>query len=405
MNNESFLNEIEGLKVFDAHTHLVGSKLCAGDFWEIVHYFWFLRELQGAGYPENYADLAEDERIDAFLSSFKKTKGTGMHYAVRRIFKDLYDLEITDRGSVYTGLEKVKASFDKEGWAKETVAKGNINYTVVNNKEHKSFTGLDGVSVWFPRIDGELHGAARRIFHTELSKRSDAAEKEKTGILMHLGENHKNGANALMTTLNSIGKRTWQNSGGTLETFDDCMIFLLHAICGFAEEKRINIQFFLGMERRHYSDAAPVDNNERILNLYGLFEKYKVNFDLVIASEGNNMDVVQAAHIFRNVYVGGMWWFNFRPSTYMDAMAKRFEVLASTKTYLSISDSRNIEWCYGKNVLIKKLVGDFLSRKVEEDYINHEDALEIAGDWLFTAAENLYGNMQNCEVIGAFGSD
>jgi hypothetical protein len=81
----------------------------------------------------------------------------------------------------------------------------------------------------------------------------------------------------------------------------------------------------------------------------------------------------------------------FNKYTYLDAMAKRFEVLASTKTYLSISDSRCIEWCYGKNALIKKLVGDFLSIKIEEGFIGFEDALEIAGDWLYDAPAKLYG--------------
>jgi hypothetical protein len=32
MNKEQFTLEIENLKVYDAHTHLVGSKLCAEDW-------------------------------------------------------------------------------------------------------------------------------------------------------------------------------------------------------------------------------------------------------------------------------------------------------------------------------------------------------------------------------------
>ena len=391
MNKDEFLSRLHNLEVYDAHTHLVGSKLCAADFWEIVHYFWFLRELQGAGYPDNYADLAEDERINLFLSAFKKTKGTGMHYAVKRIFKDLYGLEITDKDSVYECIEKVKLSFADTDWAGKVSAKGNVKFTIVNNEEHKKFTGLNGVCVWTPRIDGKLNHAAEEIFASPQAKRTETAEKEKAELLEILKSYRGKGVKAIMTSLRILNKKTWQNTGEELASIDDCFIYLLHAICGFAEDNGFNIQFFLGVEHGYCNVAIPVNNNERVVNLYGLFEKYNTKFDLVVASEANNMDVVQAAHIFRNVYVGGMWWFNFRPSTYLEAMARRFEVLPSNKTYLSISDSRCIEWCYGKNALIKKLAGDFLSSKVDEGFVNFEDALEIARDWLYAAPAQLYG--------------
>jgi glucuronate isomerase len=391
MVKEQFISELENLKVYDAHTHLVGDKLCAADFWEIVHYFWFLRELQGAGYPDDFDSLTEDKRIDAFLPAFQKTKGTGMHYSVKRIFKDLYDIEITDKRSVYEAMAKVKASFVYTQWARDVTAKGKVRYAIVNNEEHKNFSGLDGVSIWLPRIDGKLYEASCRIFDAETDKKRDAAEIEKSKLRKHLTECFNKGARAFMTTLGSFSRKTWKNNGDAFACLDDCYIYLLHVICKFVEEKKLKLQLFLGVEHGYCSVAVPVNNNERILNLYGLFEKYNIDFDLVVASEANNMDVVQAAHIFRNVYVGGMWWFNFRPSTYLDAMAKRFEVLASTKTYLSISDSRCIEWCYGKNALIKKLAADFLSPKVDEGFINYDEALEIAGDWLYASAERLYG--------------
>ena len=391
MTKEEFKIELENLKVYDAHTHLVGAKLCASDFWEIAHYFWFLRELQGAGYPVNYDALPENDRVDAFLSAYLKTKGTGMHYAVRRIFADLYGLELNDKKSVYTAIEKVKEFFSNSEWAKKVTGKGNIRYAVVNKEEDRYFKGLDDTCVWMPRIDSRLHKAAEMIFSAEPEKRAGIAAGEKHDLVQYLSLCHAKGAKAFMTTLRNLQEKTWQNSGENFESIDACYIFMLHTLCGFALERGTGVQFFLGIEHGYCSDAAPVNRHDRILNLYGLFEKYDIKFDLVVASEANNMDAVQAAHIFRKVHVGGMWWFNFRPSTYLDSMAKRFEVLASTKTYLSISDSRCIEWCYGKNMLIKKLAGDFLAQKVDEGYIGFGDALEIAGDWLFSSPEKLYG--------------
>jgi len=37
------------------------------------------------------------------------------------------------------------------------------------------------------------------------------------------------------------------------------------------------------------------------------------------------------------------------------------------------------------------LVSNFLSNKVDEDFINYKDAIEIAEDWLFAAPKKLYG--------------
>jgi glucuronate isomerase len=391
MNKEQFHSELDKLNIYDAHTHLEWNRLCAVDFWEIVHYFWFLRELQGAGYPQNYDVLSEEKRIDAFLPAYKKTKGTGMNYSVRRIFKDLYDLEITDKKSVYDCMEKVKASSVNAAWARETAAKGNIKYTVTNDDQYNNFTELNGVNVWFPRIDGRLGKAAREIIEAETSGRADVARKTEADILSLLSKYKSEGARAFMTTLRSLNKKTWKNSGSSFESIDDCYIYLLHVICTFAQDNDMNIQLLMGMEHNYCDIVIPVNDDKRIVNLYGLFEKYKCNFDLVAASEVNNLDIVNAAHIFPNVFAGGMWWFNFRPSIFMDAMAKRFDVLPSTKSYLSISDSRCFEWCYGKIVLIKKIAGDFLAQKVKESYISFEDALEIAGDWFYESAKQLYG--------------
>jgi glucuronate isomerase len=193
-----------------------------------------------------------------------------------------------------------------------------------------------------------------------------------------------------MTTMPPLTKMSFGNSGEALADFDDCTIYLLRAMCACAVKKNLTVQFFLGVEYDWGVEAAPVNRTDRIINLYGLFRDYSCPFDLVVASEINNMDVVQAAHIFPKVCVGGMWWYNFRPSTYRDAMDKRFETLASNKSYLSVSDSRCIEWCYGKNTLIKKLAVNFFGEKVRDGFVSYDDALAIAADWFRGTQERLY---------------
>ena len=391
MEKHLFDKKIEALPVFDAHTHLIGPKLRAADFWEIVHYFWFLRELTAAGYPSDYDSMPENVRIPHFLAAFHKTASTAMNYSVRRIFKDLYDIEITDGASVRDANERVKASNGKTGWQKEVAAKGHIRRAIVNKVQDKDFEGIAEVGLLLPRIDGPLHNWASEIHQSD--KKRQAAEKCREQLDTLITGFHSQGTAGIMTTINTLTKKTGGNGhkNTAFADYDDCLIFMLHSLCAIAEQKGLAVQFFLGIGRDYGRDAAPINRTDRVLNLYGLFEGYQCPFDLVMGSEINTMDVVQASVIFPHVTAGGLWWYNFRPSSFHDSMAKRFEALPSCKSYLAISDARCIEWCYGKNVLIKKLVADFLWQKIGEGWINEPAALKIAEDWLNNTPDKLYG--------------
>ena len=52
--------------------------------------------LKAAGYPENAEELPEDRRIDAYVRAFDATRNTTMNWVARRVFAELYQIEITD---------------------------------------------------------------------------------------------------------------------------------------------------------------------------------------------------------------------------------------------------------------------------------------------------------------------
>ncbi|WP_261807944.1 hypothetical protein [Paenibacillus sp. N3.4] len=86
-SKEEFTARIMQLPVLDTHTHLVGDRLCASDFWEIAHYFWLFRELQAGGYPADAMELPENQRISAFLEAYHGTKNTLMNGVLTQILK------------------------------------------------------------------------------------------------------------------------------------------------------------------------------------------------------------------------------------------------------------------------------------------------------------------------------
>lgn len=390
MNREEFREEILALDVFDTHAHLVGSSLCSEDFWKLVHYFWFLRELNAAGYPMECEALEENKRIDAFLKAYQDTKNTSMNWIVGKIFSNLYGIDIKDKNSILLANEAVKASSASPQWPRQVADKIHIRKVVINRPEHYPFDTLPDVGILAPRIDGRLYHWTQQILQAE--DQNDCGEKIAIEISELLKQFKQEGCKGIMTTLPSFGIRTY-NAPEQLRTkentWDDVLVYILNRISKAAEENGLYVQFFMGIEHRWGKEAAPVNDPLRIIKLHGLFEKYKCKFELVVGSEINNMDVVQAAQIFPNVYVGGMWWFNFRPSTYRDSMQKRFEALPASKCSLIVSDSRSIEWCYGKTLLVKQLVADYLFDQIQLGWVNREDAVAIAGQWLYGSAASM----------------
>lgn len=198
-----------------------------------------------------------------------------------------------------------------------------------------------------------------------------------------------------MTTLpdyKAAGHVTYELNAVTRS--DEMLFILLHEVCAELERLGMFLQLFLGVERRWgTTSAAPVNDPERIVKLYGFFERYSIQFELVVASELNNLDVVQAGWNFSNVHVGGMWWYNFRASTYTQSMQYRLEALAPLKSSLIVSDARCIEWTYGKLHVVKRLLAGFLDEQVERGWINREEALRCAKEWLYGSAAKRYGLM------------
>src|SRR5207249_4863154 len=82
--------------------------------------------------------------------------------------------------------------------------------------------------------------------------------------------------------------------------------------------------------------------------------------------------------------------YNFRASTYRDSFQYRLEALPPAKCPVVVSDARSIEWCYGKVLLIKHLMADVLGDQVERGFLEPDDALRVAGQWLHGAAATPY---------------
>lgn len=113
-------------------------------------------------------------------------------------------------------------------------------------------------------------------------------------------------------------------------------------------------------------------------------------FELISAAELNALDIVQLARIHRNVVAGGLWWFNFRASTYRANMQYRIEALPACRSTLVATDARCIEWAYIKTRLVKRLLAEFLAAQVRDGWQDEDSALYTARSWLHDTAAAYY---------------
>jgi glucuronate isomerase len=394
MERQELYQAILATPVWDTHTHLTPDQLPAQNFWEIGHYFWFLRELQAAGYPVDAEALPVEARIDAYVHAFNTTRNTSMNWVVRHIFRELYGLEITGAASIRAADRAVRKSAADPYWPQHVANKLAIRRICIHDREPREFRDLPGVSCIVP-IDANQSWDALAELVVSSPDRRAAATAAAARIEQAVAKLARAGITCMRappSPFEALGKAAYRHEPLTADASrQEIELHLGHALYRAMSDHAMVAQLFVGVEPTSAGERIGVDGAQRIPNLHGLFAAYPgCRFELIVGAEGNNLDAVQAARVYGNVHVGGMWWYNFRASTYRQSMQYRFEALPSTKCSLVVSDARCIEWCFGKILLIKRLMADYLSDQVAQGWLDAPGALRVARDWLHDSAAALY---------------
>lgn len=400
MDYETFREKVMDLPVFDTHTHMnmPNVPVCAQSVWDVMHYFWFQRELIAAGYPDKAMGLDEDARLDELAKALDRNRNTSWSRAVRVMVRDLYDLQIDGVSSLRTLDEAIRASGKRSDWAETVARKINVKRITVNNEQHADMPGLPGVGCTLPH--GPSHGLARRYQElTESSTFVADLERHASEIrdeIKDLSNRGLGGVRIDNSPYDVLGERVYEYYGrvpADASDDDHLKTYLFDTLFDALNEYEMHAQMFLGMRRG--KSSIPIDTSlndpERIVRLHKLFHRRPgVRFELFMGCEINNMDVVQAARLYKNVYPGGLWWFNFRVSSYLQAMQYRFEALPASRTMIIGTDARCIEWCYTKTYMVKDVMTQFFWDQIQKGWTNPEDALWAARWWLHDTAAECY---------------
>jgi len=402
MNYDMFREELFQLPVFDTHTHLnmPGVPVVAQHIWDIAHYFWFERELIAAGYPTRAMELDEETRYKALEDALRLTRNTSWNWAVKQMVKQLYDIDLGNLESLHRLNDAIRASSQQSGWAQSVIGKLGVRRITVNDEEHANMPGLPGIGCVLPAWPASHLQQRQEQLLVSKSIRADL-EQHTDDIHQEIAELKQRGIRGIRVDqmpYDLLGERVYAYYGkmpAEVADPDHIRTYLFDALFDALHEQGMLAQLFLGMKRREYGDAVPIDtafnDTARIVRLHPLFHRHpNVRFELVLGCELNNMDVVQAARIYPNVNPGGLWWFNFRVSSYLQAMQYRFEALPPNRTAILATDARCIEWCYTKTSLVKQILTQFFWNQIQQGWLNAEDALWTARWWLHDTAANLY---------------
>ena len=398
MTRDELLGEILSLPVWDTHSHLEGARtLAAQSFWDFGHYFWFLRELQGVGYPalDDAMALPEAERADAYARALHLARNTAWTQAVRRTLKDLWHVEITDADSLLAASAAIAETGQDPAWPRTVCGKLNIATLTVGRVTDNGIGEIEDLLHLMGSCRLPSDAEAEELLAADSPR--DAVARRAAQIEAQVAEFAAAGRRVVRTALPTGTAVPELHDRGN--TAADVHEVLRHALLRALDAHGCHVQVFLGMTRptpgyeprtrahRHFALNDP----GRVAALHDLFDLYAgCTFELVNAAQLSNLDIVQAARIYRNVVPGGLWWFNFRPSTYRENMQYRLEGLPASRCTLLASDARCIEWCYCKTLLVKRLLADFLHDQVVRGWLDHPTALHVAREWLHDAPARLY---------------
>ncbi len=392
MEYAAFREKIMALPVWDTHNHLSGSKhLCAQNIWDVVHYFWFRRELTGVGYPGDADELPEDRRAEELVKAFRIARNTAWSRMVRRTLKDLWDVEITDAGSVLAASRKIARTARRPGWAREVCDKIKLAKLTVGKISNNGLHQIDDLCYV---MGGYPMPKAERILAAADQKEAAAAEAGK----IEAGVKELSGKGMRVIRAAMPAGTSVPEPAETGNSARDVEEYLRHALLRALDERGFHVQVFIGMEsptpgyepRTKVHRHHPVNDPQRVVRMHDLFDMYAgCTFEIFNAAEGNSMDVVNAARIYPNVYPGGLWWFAFRPSVYRANMQYRGEALPAPRCTLLATDARCIEWAYCKTLLVKELLAEFLYEKIRRGF-PEELVMYVASYWLHDSAKHLY---------------
>ena len=117
----------------------------------------------------------------------------------------------------------------------------------------------------------------------------------------------------------------------------------------------------------------------------------RLRFQCFLASRHANQSLCTLARELPNLSLAGYWWHNFFPSTIVQVIEERLDMLPTNKQVGFFSDAYCVEWTYAKLLIVRRQLAYVLAHKILQGQYTRDDALAIARAILYDSPQTLLG--------------
>jgi predicted TIM-barrel fold metal-dependent hydrolase len=150
---------------------------------------------------------------------------------------------------------------------------------------------------------------------------------------------------------------------------------MFHEIVRAGTETHVPIQIHTGLQEGNENLLA----NANPLLLASLFLEYRqAKFDLFHGGYPFMGEAIALAKNFSNVFLDLCWLHIISPSASARMLHEAIETVPSNKIFAFGGDFIIPEGAYGHSVMARQVVARVLAQKVEEGYLDEEEAMRLA---------------------------
>jgi len=430
-------DELCGLPILDAHTHLVGGRLAARGLHDILLYHMAVSELYASGCPSGerltqypgWPDREEaHRRLAEAVPYLPLVRNTSIAWGTRLILKDLYgwqepvtpgnwrrlDDMVRERASDpawprevmrRTGIVRAGTEYARrEGgadsdllfyaleWAFFTRCQWGEYDTALYElercwgKEPESPTPIG--SAGRPPVDRAIRStedvhAAIEHYVDHIPVRDIVATATHISMDLDLSPVTEEEMHDALQRRAQAGPRE-----------RDIYAAYIHEAYLRALERRewpLVFQFSFGAEPLPHETASRL-STRAITQLAEMVSRHPgIRFQCFLASRHGNQSLCTLCRELPNLSLIGYWWHNFNPSAMRQIMEERLDLLPLNRHVGFFSDAYCIEWAYAKAKIVRRVLATVLARKVLEGQYTRAEAIDIAAAGFFTEPVRMFG--------------
>ena len=420
---QRIFDELEGLAVIDAHTHINPHSAASRTLADILGYHYYTELAHSAGLPRVQIEepgLDPKTRVGRLVPKLGELRNTvQLSWLVEmcREFFDFDDQDITADNweSLY---DRAAAKMATPNWEQHVLTRSGLEQVYLTNDFDDSLEGFDtGRYVPCLRTDDLVFHLAASETRSRLSRATGIEPTSADRLTQAIGRLFEHftgrGARACAISLppdfapHEVDSRSADTvvqamAGGRDLLPEDVQLlgsFVFWTIAGFCAEFRLPFDLMIGVNRRVYEKGVYqgqdlYDQRVSLIQYRKLFNTFpSVTFPVSVLAQTSGQELASYAWIFPNVVTNGHWWYSNIPACIELDTRMRLQSVPMTKQIGYYSDMYKLEFALPKFRMYRRILARVLARDfvLDRDW-SETEAIELGRCVLRGNVERIFGS-------------